>query len=120
MVLDKREPQSLSEVSNLHTLGCMLPYTGLHHLLFAHLKAPFLIMTSANVPGYPMITDPVQAQSRLTGIISHLLTHNREIINRCDDSVIRNGYVIRLSRVLPPCAPPMTSEIWQFSELVLN
>jgi hydrogenase maturation protein HypF len=102
MVLDKQNPAAIPHVSNLHTIGCMLPYTGLHHLLFAALKAPFLIMTSANVPGYPMITDPQQAIARLSGTVNHLLTHNREILNRCDDSVIRKGHIIRLSRGLAP------------------
>lgn len=102
VVLDKRDPDSVPMVSNLHTLGCMLPYTGLHQLLFAHLKAPFLIMTSANVPGYPMITDPDIARERLTGTIGYLLSHTREIVNRCDDSVIRKGHIIRLSRGIAP------------------
>ena len=102
LVLDKQDPDSVPDVSNLHTLGCMLPYTGLHHLLFSHLQAPFLVMTSANVPGYPMITDPDQVVSRLHGTISHILTHNREIVNRCDDSVVRGGYIIRLSRGYAP------------------
>jgi hydrogenase maturation protein HypF len=102
MVLDKRSPASLFEVSTLHTIGCMLPYTGLHHLLFSHLRAPFLIMTSANIPGYPMITDLEQARSRLRGTISYILTHNREIVNRCDDSVVRKENIIRLSRGIAP------------------
>jgi hydrogenase maturation protein HypF len=102
MVLDKRDFDSVPDVSNLHTLGCMLPYTGLHHLLFSSLKAPFLIMTSANIPGYPMITDPDQILTRLQGTISHILTHNREIVNRCDDSVVRKSHIIRLSRGYAP------------------
>ena len=57
VVLEKRDYASHAAISNLHTIGCMLPYTGLHHLLFSHLSHPLLIMTSANMPGYPMITD---------------------------------------------------------------
>ncbi len=102
VVLDKRDPDALCEVSNLHTIGCMLPYSGLHHLLFASLKSPFLVMTSANIPGYPMITDPVTAQSRLRDTVGYYLSHNREIVNRCDDSVIRKGTIIRLSRGYAP------------------
>ncbi len=102
MVLDKKDQTAIPHVSNLHTIGSMLPYTGLHHLLFAALKSPFLIMTSANVPGYPMITDLEQAVARLSGTVSHILTHNREIVNRCDDSVIRKEHIIRLSRGLAP------------------
>lgn len=102
VVLDKRDPDLIPDVSSLHTIGCMLPYTGLHHLLFSSLYSPFLIMTSANAPGYPMITDPAQAFTRLAGTIGYLLTHNREIVNRCDDSVIRKGFLIRLSRGYAP------------------
>lgn len=101
-VLDKREPDAYSEISNLHTIGCMVPYTGLHHLLFAELNSPFLIMTSANAPGYPMITSLKEAILKLSGKVDLFLSHNREIVNRCDDSVVRKGYIIRLSRGYAP------------------
>ena len=102
VVLAKRDPASHAGISNLHTIGCMLPYTGLHHLLFAHLAHPLLIMTSANLPGYPMITDLAVALGRLSGEVDYILTHDRRIVNRCDDSVVRDGYIIRLSRGLAP------------------
>ena len=65
VVLEKRDHASHHTISNLHTIGCMLPYTGLHHLLFSHLSHPLLIMTSANMPGYPMITDTEVALAKL-------------------------------------------------------
>jgi hydrogenase maturation protein HypF len=102
MVMDKRDLTAHAAISTLHTLGCMLPYTGFHHLLFRHLAAPLLIMTSANIPGYPMITDLDQAMAKLNRDADFFLTHNRAIVNRCDDSVIRKGYIIRLSRGLAP------------------
>ena len=102
VVLAKRDSASLRGISNLHTIGCMLPYTGLHHLLFAHLAHPLLVMTSANLPGYPMITDLSVALDRLSRQVDYILTHDRRIINRCDDSVVRDGYIIRLSRGLAP------------------
>ncbi|MDK2916150.1 MAG: hydrogenase maturation protein HypF [Euryarchaeota archaeon] len=102
VVLEKRDPVSHPGISNLHTIGCMLPYTGLHYLLFAHLAHPLLIMTSANLPGYPMITDLGIALERLPGEVDYILTHDRRIVNRCDDSVVRDGYIIRLSRGLAP------------------
>jgi hydrogenase maturation protein HypF len=80
----------------------MLPYTGLHHLLFSHLRNPLLIMTSANMPGYPMITSIDQAMAKLNRDVDFFLTHNRTIVNRCDDSVMRDGYIIRLSRGIAP------------------
>ncbi len=102
VVLRKRDPDAHVSISNLHTIGIMLPYTGLHHLLFAALSHPLLIMTSANLPGYPMITDLGQALERLSGQVDYILTHDRRIVNRCDDSVVRDGFLIRLSRGFAP------------------
>ena len=102
VVLEKRDPSSHQRISTLHTIGCMLPYSGMHHLLFAALRHPLLIMTSANLPGYPMITNVSEAFNRITGIVDYILIHDRRIINRCDDSVVRDGYIIRLSRGLAP------------------
>jgi hydrogenase maturation protein HypF len=102
IVLPKRDPTAHAAISNLHTIGCMIPYTGLHHLLFHHLKHPLLIMTSANMPGYPMITGIDHAMAKLAHDVDFFLTHDREIVNRCDDSVVRDGYIIRLSRGIAP------------------
>jgi hydrogenase maturation protein HypF len=102
VVLEKRDQTAHNEISNLHTLGCMLPYTGLHHLLFSYLAHPLLVMTSANMPGYPMITDIDRAMARLNRDVDFFLTHDRKIVNRCDDSVVRDGFIIRLSRGMAP------------------
>ncbi|MFZ2072880.1 MAG: carbamoyltransferase HypF [Methanoregula sp.] len=102
VVLEKRDHASHHTISNLHTIGCMLPYTGLHHLLFSHLRHPLLIMTSANMPGYPMITDTGVALVKLAQDADYFLVHNRTIANRVDDSVIRDGYILRLSRGMAP------------------
>ncbi len=102
VVLEKRDFTAHDKISNLHTLGCMLPYSGLHHLLFSHLVHPLLVMTSANMPGYPMITDIDRAMARLGQNVDFFLTHNRTIENRCDDSVVRDGFIIRLSRGMAP------------------
>jgi hydrogenase maturation protein HypF len=107
VIVKKRDPTAHAAISNLHTIGCMLPYTGLHHLLFCHLKHPLLIMTSANMPGYPMITDIDQAMAKLNRDADFFLTHNRKIMNRCDDSVIRDGHIIRLSRGIAPKRTPI-------------
>jgi len=102
VVLEKRDHASHATISNLHTIGCMLPYTGLHHLLFSHMKHPLLIMTSANMPGYPMITDTDVALAKLAHDADYFLVHNRTITNRVDDSVVRDGYILRLSRGIAP------------------
>ena len=102
MVLEKRDASAHAMISNLHTIGCMLPYTGLHHLIFKHLTHPLIVMTSANMPGYPMIIEIDHAMAKMHENADFYLTHNREIVNRCDDSVMRNGYIIRLSRGIAP------------------
>ncbi len=107
MILDKRDPDSHPDLSELHNLGVMLPYTGLHHLLFQHLRHPLLVMTSANAPGTPMITETSYIIERMGNIAEFILTHNRQIVNRCDDSVVRDGYLIRLSRGLAPLRTAM-------------
>ncbi|MDD1709628.1 MAG: carbamoyltransferase HypF [Methanoregulaceae archaeon] len=102
VVLEKKDRMAHNDISNLHTIGCMLPYTGLHHLLFSHLSHPLLVMTSANMPGYPMITDIERAMASLNQNVDFFLSHDRRIVNRCDDSVIRDGFIIRLSRGMAP------------------
>ena len=72
----------------LHTVGVMLPYAGLHHLLFDDLDGP-LVMTSANYPGKPMCTTTDAIVDDLADVIDAALVHDREIVARCDDSVVR-------------------------------
>ncbi len=73
----------------LHTIGVMLPYTGIHLLLLSFSREPALIMTSGNLPGEPMVISNSEAFKKLENIVDYLLIHNRRIINRCDDSVLR-------------------------------
>lgn len=70
------------------TLGFMLPYTPLHHLLMQALDAP-IVLTSGNRSDEPQCIDNDDARSRLTGIADFWLLHDREIVNRLDDSVVR-------------------------------
>lgn len=68
--------------------GVMLPYTPLHHLLFAH---PFvaLVMTSGNISEEPIAIDNLEAVERLGKIADYFLFHDRDIILRSDDSILR-------------------------------
>jgi len=70
------------------SLGLMLPYTPLHHLLAAELAAPF-VLTSGNVSDEPIAFSDEDAMTRLTGIADYFLTHDRPIYRRVDDSVVR-------------------------------
>lgn len=108
VVLNKSEDYSLSKKLSpgLHNQGVMLPYTGLHHLLFKYTIEPAYVMTSANMPGNPMLIDNEEIVNKLDNIADYYLLHNRTILNRCDDSVIRfrNGQpgFIRRSRGYVP------------------
>lgn len=73
------------------TLGFMLPYTPIHHLLFENGSRAFsvLVMTSANLSEEPIVIDNDEARSRLAGLADAFLLHNRDIFMRADDSVVR-------------------------------
>ncbi|MEW8028381.1 MAG: carbamoyltransferase HypF [Candidatus Thiodiazotropha sp.] len=70
------------------TLGFMLPYSPLHHLLLTGLKTP-LVMTSGNRIEEPQCIDNREAVERLQPLADLFLLHDREITNRVDDSVVR-------------------------------
>ncbi|MFH0781343.1 MAG: carbamoyltransferase HypF [Pseudomonadota bacterium] len=71
-------------------IGVMLPYTPLHHLLFQMPDCPAaLVMTSGNASGAPICTANDDALKRLGSIADYFLLHNREIVTRVDDSVVK-------------------------------
>jgi hydrogenase maturation protein HypF len=125
IVLLKRLPPSeavppLKGIADgLGEIGVMLPYTPLHALLFhtfagepsgiAWMEEPLelvLVMTSANAGGEPLCTQNDEALRRLAGMADLFLLHNRDIVTRCDDSVVRvaDGAVryVRRSRGYAP------------------
>ncbi|CAN5316423.1 carbamoyltransferase HypF [soil metagenome] len=87
------------------TLGFMLPYTPLHHLLLATFDAP-LVMTSGNLSDEPQCTSDDEARETLAGIAGFMLGHDRAIVNRVDDSVVRVAdgapRVLRRARGMAP------------------
>lgn len=70
------------------TLGFMLPYTPLHHLLMQDMRYP-VVMTSGNRSEEPQTIDNREAHRRLGQIADYYLLHDRDIVNRVDDSVLR-------------------------------
>jgi len=69
-------------------LGIFLPYAPLQHLLFADARVKALVMTSANLSEEPIAIDNDEARTRLGNIADAFLMHDREILQRCDDSVV--------------------------------
>ncbi|MDR1359201.1 MAG: Sua5/YciO/YrdC/YwlC family protein, partial [Coriobacteriales bacterium] len=81
-------PLASSVVCGLTEVGVMLPATPLHHLLLRATDGP-LVMTSGNVSEEPIIGDDALAQELLGEIADAFLLHNRPIVSRYDDSVLR-------------------------------
>lgn len=94
------------------TLGVMLPYSPVHHLLFGHPEVPkeerltALVMTSGNRSEEPIASGNEEALQRLGNLVDAFLFHNREIVLRADDSIFRviqeMPTVFRRSRGLVP------------------
>jgi len=108
VLLKKGGDYHLSELVSpeLHTVGVMLPYTGLHAMLFDEVEESAFVMTSANPPSEPIVTDNNEAIKKLGSTVDYFLFHNRDIAQRCDDSVVRfhgkDPCLIRRSRGYAP------------------
>lgn len=89
VVLNKNKNSEFSDslTPGLHNIGVMLPYSPMHYLLFDESSIDTYIMTSANIPGEPMIIENEDIVN--LKIADYSLIHDREILNRCDDSVVR-------------------------------
>ncbi|HNW88820.1 MAG TPA: carbamoyltransferase HypF [Bacteroidales bacterium] len=85
-----KQQKSLAPSVNVgfNSLGVMLPYMPVHHLIFEGLDMPAIILTSGNISDEPIITDNDIAKEKLSGITDAILTYNRDIYNRTDDSVV--------------------------------
>jgi hydrogenase maturation protein HypF len=115
VLLNKKRDYCLSTLvaPDLHNVGVMLPYTGLHFMLFDPVDDASFVMTSANPPNQPIVKDNDEALKTLGSTVDYFLFHNRKIAYRCDDSVLRvHGTLpsfIRRSRSYAP-APLMLKE----------
>lgn len=102
--------RELPEIAdNNTTLGFMLPYTPLHYLIFNHpekkIRPRVLVMTSANITDEPIVIDNDDARSRLANLVDGFLFHDRDIVIRADDSIVKTydyPVVLRRSRGYVP------------------
>ena len=106
LILRQKRLLSSAVSHGLKTTGAMLPYMPVHHLLFRYLHTPALILTSGNISDDPIITDDVLAEEQLLTVADSIVSYNREISNRADDSVLRfinkKKCIIRRSRGFVP------------------
>ncbi len=105
---ETRLPEAVAP--GLSTLGFMLPSTPLHHLMFHRLDRP-IVLTSGNLSDEPQVTSDTEARERLSGIADFVLTHDRAIAVRLDDSVARfvggKARLLRRARGYAPGALPV-------------
>lgn len=115
------KPLALSLAPDQDRLGFMLPYTPLHHDLLASVDGP-LVFTSGNLSDEPQAIDNDDARNRLADIADLWLMHDREIVNRLDDSVVRidapGPQILRRARGFAP-APLVLPDAFRDTQPVL-
>ncbi len=98
----------------LNYLGVMLPYTPLHHLLFGD-SLTCLVMTSGNISEEPIVIQNDEARDKLSPLADLVVTHDRDIFMRVDDSVVRvfedAPRVLRRARGFAPGAIGLGHEV---------
>ncbi|MCF6365517.1 MAG: carbamoyltransferase HypF [Bacteroidales bacterium] len=88
ILLLKSKKQLVASVSNkLANLGVMLPYMPFHYMLFEQLKTDAIVLTSGNFTDEPIITSNKEAIKQFSEKVDAVITYNRKIHNRTDDSV---------------------------------
>ncbi|MDQ2949986.1 MAG: carbamoyltransferase HypF [Acidobacteriota bacterium] len=90
VLLNMRQAATLAPglAPGLRELGVMLPYTPLHHLLFRD-GLDCVVMTSGNISEEPIVISNEEAHRKLAPLSDVVVTHDREIFMRVDDSVVR-------------------------------
>ncbi len=94
VLLEKSQNFNNSNISEfvapgLNNIGVMLPYSGIHYLLFDHFGDRPLVYTSGNKSNIPMAIENDKIFDQLNSLTDFFLLHNRPIFQRADDSVLR-------------------------------
>ncbi len=120
VLLERKKPINNSLISNqvapgLNNVGIMLPYSGIHHLLFDFIGEKPLIYTSGNKSYIPMAIENEDIFNQLHELVDAFLLHNRQIYQRADDSVLRihdnKAKLIRRSRGFVPEYLPLPFKV---------
>jgi hydrogenase maturation protein HypF len=108
VILNTVSQPSYSISSGLNTMGVFLPYMPWHYLFFEKSGLPAIVLTSGNLAGEPIAIDNLKAMEFMPEVADGVLTYNRDIFNRTDDSVVRimsgRERIIRRSRGFVPAA----------------
>lgn len=106
VLLKRSGPITPGIADGLNSLGIMLPYMPLHHLLFEHLDTPAIVLTSGNLSDEPIVIHNKRATELFGKKLAGIVSYNREIFNRCDDSVAMltegQSMILRRSRGFAP------------------
>ncbi len=120
VILDKIQNSNISDLiaPNINKIGCFLPYTPIHYLLFEHLETP-IVATSANMGGEPIITTKKEIEEKLP-FMDFILDFNRDIINAVDDSIIQVIHnKVQTLRLARGYAPKITKLPFTLKEKIL-
>ncbi len=115
VLLQKNKVSNLAKniAPNLNEIGVMLPSNPLQHLLLREINQP-LVMTSANPSGEPPVLDNESAVKKLNNLADFYLCHNRDILQRADDSLVRASFdgmeTLRRARGYVPDEMPLKTE----------
>lgn len=107
IVLVKKGSRSLAYniAPDIDTIGAMIAYTPLHHLLFKHFLSP-LVATSANRSDEPIIRNAQELWERLGDVVDFIVDFDRDIVNAVDDSIVQviqdRHMILRMGRGYAP------------------
>jgi hydrogenase maturation protein HypF len=115
VVLEKYTEMAEGICLGLNTIGAFLPYMPFHHMLFDHLQTPAIVLTSGNFSDEPIVIDNDIALREFSPVTDAVLSYDREIFNRTDDSVTRciagRERITRRSRGYVPSPVKVTADV---------
>lgn len=106
VLLSSKDKITDLDTNGLKTIGAILPYMPFHYLLFEKLETDALVFTSGNLSDEPIIIEDDQAFQSFHHKVKAIVTYNRLIHNRCDDSILQvvqnQTLILRRSRGFAP------------------
>ncbi len=88
ILVEKNRELAPSVAPELKKVGAFLPYSPLHHIILKKLHFP-IVATSGNISDEPIVKDNDKALKELSNLCDYVMTHDRNIVRRCDDSVVK-------------------------------